>query len=224
MKIQSLTAIVLCGGKQQRMGAYRRPKCLAAFKGGTVAGRVVEQLGAVASKVVVCTGYMAKEVSEALGAEVKGANVNFSNAGEDATILDRIAQARYDAGATDTLVCYGDTWADVDLPALWEFHSERRAHVTATVIRKEHECGIVDFQSDGYVESWRERPPYFMNIGYMLWTQEAFRLLEKGKDLETLIGLHVKLGTVWAWVHRGRHVTVNRPSDLQQLAGETGHA
>src|SRR5919199_805653 len=86
---------------------------------------------------------------------------------------------------TDTLPkplarLYGDTLANVDLRALRRTHQTSGALATLTTYPLYSTFGIVDFDEEGRVSAFTEKPrlPYWINIGFILCEPAAFDLIE----------------------------------------------
>lgn len=215
--MKGLVAVVLAGGKQTRMGSDIHPKCLTPFRGDTILSHLLSQLGLFAEKTVLCIGHNGAVLREWAEKETHDINLVFSDAGAEASMMDRIQRAAHEHVAYDMLLCYGDTWANVPLMELWKKHSSGRAFVTATVMARHEEFGVIALDQKGAVLGYQEKPRMWASIGYQLWTKDAFKVWNPGMDLADMLSLHARMGTLGAYIHIGDHVTVNCPEDARRL-------
>jgi glucose-1-phosphate cytidylyltransferase len=86
----------------------------------------------------------------------------------------------------DFLCTYGDGLANVDLSALREFHKNHGGLATVTTARPSSRFGLVETDAQGMVTSFREKPVLdeWVNIGYFIFGQNIFKLLDKNSVLE----------------------------------------
>lgn len=216
--MNDVTAILLCGGKGERLWPLTEsvPKVLTCLDGRPLLFHLMTALarsGIV--RFVVCVGHMAVEV-ERFVAETSDPtwSVTCVNSGVDASIPDRLLDARSFVPGR-ALVCYGDTLANVDLHRLRDEHAGRGALATVSVYPLHSPFGIVRFDSNNHVTGFEEKPvlPHWINIGYLLCEPRVFDLLKPGSDLPELLSDLVQAGQLHAFVHAGKHVTINTEHD-----------
>jgi glucose-1-phosphate cytidylyltransferase len=84
------------------------------------------------------------------------------------------------------MVTYGDGLADVDLGKLLAFHESHGKMATMTTVRPMSRFGIVEFEPDGAVRSFREKPlaDDYVNAGFFVFEPEVFTYLEDDVALE----------------------------------------
>jgi NDP-sugar pyrophosphorylase family protein len=119
--MNDVTAILLCGGKGDRLRPLTEsvPKVLTLLDGRPLLAHLMGYLaGSGIERFVVCVGHMAAEVERAVAEWAEYAEPSWTvacvDSGVDASITDRLAAARPHV-AGRALVCYGDTLANVDL-------------------------------------------------------------------------------------------------------------
>lgn len=215
--MQSLTAIVLCGGRGDRLRPFtdETAKALVPLKGRPILGHLLSYLlHSGATKIVVCVGYRAADI-ESYIAEcfAPEPNIICINSG-DVSITDRIIDAVAHVEGR-SLICYGDTLANVDLPALQAAHEESSALATLSVYPMHSPFGIVDFAEDRQITGFREKPilPHWINIGFLLCEREALGFLQPGTDMPDFLTALAGAGGLFAYKHDGRHLTVNTEKD-----------
>jgi glucose-1-phosphate cytidylyltransferase len=81
---------------------------------------------------------------------------------------------------------YGDGIAPVDLDALLRLHETNGGIASMTVTRPVSRFGVVDFDDNGIVSSFSEKPggASFVNIGYFVFEPEIFQVLSPSAVLE----------------------------------------
>ena len=82
---------------------------------------------------------------------------------------------------------YSDGVADIDLPALLEFHAGHGALASMTVVRPELQFGVTELDGeDGRVTGFREKPrsEHWINGGFFCLQRDALGYLESDSVLE----------------------------------------
>jgi glucose-1-phosphate cytidylyltransferase len=76
--------------------------------------------------------------------------------------------------------------ADVDLPALVDFHRAHGRAATMTVVRPELQFGITELDGDGRVTGFHEKPrsEHWVNGGFFCFEPSLFDELAPGSVLE----------------------------------------
>lgn len=84
------------------------------------------------------------------------------------------------------LCTYGDGIATVDIKSLLEFHAQSGHLATVTVARPPSRFGEIEFDGDGAVTAFREKPlpRSWINIGYFIFGPEIFTFLKDDSTLE----------------------------------------
>lgn len=83
-------------------------------------------------------------------------------------------------------VTYGDGLADVDISTLLAFHEEHSRLATVTTIRPLSRFGVMDLDTAGVVERFREKPQTedYVNAGFFIFEPEVFEYLDDECVLE----------------------------------------
>jgi NDP-sugar pyrophosphorylase family protein len=208
-----LTAIVLCGGRGERLRPYTDtiPKALIPLNGRPLLYHVLRylRLGGV-ERFVLCVGHLADKIERFVAGSAEFRDATTCVNSGDASMIDRILDASSHVGAR-ALVCYGDTLANVDIGALLSSHRASGAAATLTIYPLNSPFGIVDADAAGRVTAFAEKPrlPYWINIGYLLCEREAFAAMLRGTDMEEFLSALARAGRLYAYRHSGRHLTVN---------------
>jgi NDP-sugar pyrophosphorylase family protein len=217
-----LEAIVLAGGKAERMGdaTAGRPKALV-----DVAGRplLAYQIGRLASAgvrrvIVSCAagqGQLFRDELDGLGVEIvcaeeperlgRGGGIKFAST------------ERAESG--DVYALNGDELVDVDFAALLARHRETGAAATVSVARPASPFGVVELAADDVVTGFSEggRIPYWVNCGiYVLSGEAVERFPDRGDHESTAFPELAAEGRLRAYRHEGLWLTVNTPKELRR--------
>lgn len=81
---------------------------------------------------------------------------------------------------------YGDGVADLDLPALLEFHRGHGRIATLTAVNPISQFGIVELDGEGVITAFREKPRLkeWVNGGFFVFDRAIFDYLENNSVLE----------------------------------------
>jgi NDP-sugar pyrophosphorylase family protein len=216
-----LEAIILAGGKAERLGAAAggRPKALVSIAGRPLAAYQVALLReAGVDRVIVSCAAGQEEVLES---ELAGLRVEIVLAPEPEPLgrgggLRFAARAREEEG--DVFALNGDELLDIDLAGLLARHRETGAAATIAVVPLRSTLGVVDLGPGDMVTGFREAPmlPYWASCGVYVLGQEAIeRLPERGDHERTTFPELAAEGRLAAFRHEGVWLTVNTPKDLR---------
>ncbi len=211
--ISGLTAILLCGGKGERLKPFTDtlPKPLVPLNGRPLLAHLLSYLGTAGiSRFVVCVGYKAETIEQFIRDYGKSKwEITCVDSG-DASMTDRIIDARRHFTGR-AIICYGDTIANVDIMGLLKKHQLNDALATLTTYPLHSPFGIVEFDDSERVRTFVEKPwlPYWINIGFMLCEPEAFKFLKPGSDMPDFLSALAAAGRLFTHQHSGKHLTVN---------------
>ena len=216
-----MEAIILAGGKAERLGAVAegRPKALVPVAGRPLAAYQVAQLGrAGVARVLVSCAAGQEEVFEAeladLGPEIV-AVPEPEPLGRGGG-LRHAAAARREAG--DVYALNGDELLDVDLAALLARHRSSGRAATITVTHPRSPFGVVELDEDDRVTGFEEGGvlPDWVSCGLYVLGEEALAALpERGDHETTTFPALAGRGRLGAFRHAGLWLTVNTPKELR---------
>jgi glucose-1-phosphate cytidylyltransferase len=222
--MRDVTAILLCGGKGERLRPFTEtlPKALVPLNGEPLLYHLIHYLWEEGiSRFVVCVGYKAEAIEGFLKERADPAwSITCVNSGE-ASMTDRILDALPHISGR-TLICYGDTLANVDLTDLYTQHSRHGALATLTTYPLHSPFGIVHSDESQQVRAFDEKPilPYCINIGFILCEPAAFAHLKRGSDMPGFLSSLVASGDLYTYQHTGKHLTVNTEKERADAEGE----
>ena len=217
-----MEAIVLAGGKAERLGdaARGKPKPLVQVAGKPLLAYQVARLrrAGVDRLIVACATGRGEEFERdlaGLGVEIvpveepeplgRGGGIRFA------------AERRTSRGTI--LAMNGDELLDVDLDDLVSAHDGSGAAATITVFPLVSPFGVVELQEDGFVTGFTEetpRLPHWVNVGLYVLEEEALeRFPERGDHERTTFPELAAEGKLFAHRHEGTWLTVNTPKQLR---------
>ena len=217
-----MEAIILAGGKAERLGAAAegRPKALVRIAGRPLAAYQVALLASagVDRVIISCSAgtenLFASELGE-LGVEIitapepeplgRGGGLRFA------------AALRKEEG--EVFALNGDELVDLDLGAMLARHRETGAAATLAVAPLKSPFGVVDLGSDDVVTGFRESPelPNWVSCGiYVLGEEAVERLPERGDHEDTTFPELAAEGRIAAYRNTSFWLTVNTPKQLRE--------
>jgi NDP-sugar pyrophosphorylase family protein len=216
-----MEAIILAGGKAERMGsaAHGRPKALVKVAGRPLAAFQVGQLaGAGVDRVIVSCAAGDEALFET---ELEGLGADVVAVPEPEPLgrgggLRLAATARRERG--DLYALNGDELADVDLAALLERHRASGGAATIVVAHPRSPFGVVEVDEDDRVTGFEEAAflPHWVSCGVYVLGEEALAALpERGDHETTTFPELARRGRLGAFRHEGLWLTVNTPKDLR---------
>jgi NDP-sugar pyrophosphorylase family protein len=217
-----MEAIVLAGGKAERMGdaTAGRPKSLVEVGGKPLLAWQVGRLhrAGVDRVIVSCSAGQEQDFEEGLA----GLGVEIACAGERER-LGRGGAIRFAAGSRtesgDVFAMNGDELVDVDFTALLARHHASGAAATVTVAQPPSQFGQVELTDDDVVIGFHEvsRVPYWVNCGiYVLSAATIERFPAKGDHETTIFPELAAEASLGAYRHTGLWLTVNTPKELRR--------
>ncbi len=182
--------VILCGGRGTRLRERTEsvPKALVEIGGRPILWHVVRIYAAQGfERFVLATGYLGEAVEEFVAAErwPGGVEVECVDTGLDTPTGGRIARLADRLAGGTFCATYADGVADVDLGALLDFHAERGALATMTVVRPELQWGVAELDGDrvaGFVE--KPRSERWINGGFLCFEPGALARIGPESVLE----------------------------------------
>lgn len=134
----------------------------------------------------------------------------------------RIKRVKDYIGDETFFLTYGDGVADVDIAEELEFHKSHGKMVTMTAINVDQRFGVLDINSDGVIESFREKTKQdggIINGGFMICEPEIINYIDddttifEKKPLETV----ADMGELMAYRHTGFWQCMDTQRDKNKL-------
>ena len=228
-----MKAVLLAGGLGTRLREETeyRPKPMVEVGGRPIIWHIMKGFAHHGiSDFVVCTGYRSEVIKDfflnyegrthdftvRLGqpAEVtyhsthdeSGWQVTVADTGQATMTGGRVKRIQDHIGDERFMVTYGDGLADVDIPALLDFHESHGRLATVTTIRPLSRFGVMDMTEEGAVEQFREKPltDGYVNGGFFVFEPGVFDYLDDECVLEQApLEALAKDGQLMAFRHEG---------------------
>jgi NDP-sugar pyrophosphorylase family protein len=224
-EMNDITAIILAGGKGERMKPYNGAKVVVPVLGRPLLHRLFNKLASVdIRRAVVCVGHCASEVvacAEEYASKGQDFEVKISNAGEDASHGARLSEAYRKLETKYAIICYGDLFADIDLEKLYRAMVTDNAAISFLCATDRSPFGVVRFEAEGEskVIEIAEKPslPHWINIGFALCHSWALLKVKYGDTVVSWMNRIAKEDKVVAVRHRKPHYTMNTERERVEL-------
>jgi NDP-sugar pyrophosphorylase family protein len=217
-----MEAIILAGGKAERLGSSARgkPKALVSIAGRPLAAYQVAALAAAGVERVLVS--CAAGQGELFQSELRGLGPEIV-AVEEPEPLGRGGGLRHAAGerreAGDVFALNGDELVELDFSAVLARHEESGAAATIVIAPLDSPFGVVEVEEGDLVTGFREAPrlPHWVSCGvYVLGPEALDRLPERGDHERATFPELAAEGKMRAFRHDGLWLTVNTPKDLRR--------
>ena len=207
--------------------AESKPKALIDVGGGAILSHQLHHYAKHGFKrYVFCVGYKGGEIRSYVQAE--GFGGEFSDSGETAGMLLRLYEAR-NLMSEPIVICYGDTYAQIDVQALLDQHEESGLMATMVTASIEHPFGLVEWDHEGRVESFREKPILNHYIGFAVFSPRIFEIIpeeiihmDDGAGLVKAFEILAQRKELGSYVFEGLQVTINKPEDIGDAQARIG--
>jgi len=215
----NLTVIILCGGKGQRLRplTYELPKPLIKIKKKTILEYIIGHfLKFKIKNLVIATGYKHSLLKKFVNQKYKNGNIKVINTGLRSNILQRIKKIKKNDNG-HFLVCYGDTLVDINLDKLINFYLNNNNKILISSYELKSSFGILDIDKNDTVKQFKEKPKLgiWFNIGYILFSKNYNKILEKFNKFESFLDYCSKNNLMKSFKHRGKHITINTITELE---------
>lgn len=220
------TVMILCGGRGVRMGTMTQqaPKGMVPVHGQPMLDHVLNfyrRQGA--RRIVVCTGYLGAVIREHFRHHPpRNLNLEFSDAGQDASMLKRIWHARNRIGGR-FVVAYCDTVIDLDMPALVARHQNSGDAATLVTSSIRNPFGVVQFDARGHITAFEEKPLMHYYIGCFLAgtafleaIDDTLLAMPDGDGLVALFHRLIQRENLGHFNHSGLQISFNTPHEHQE--------
>lgn len=229
--LQRNQVAILCGGRGTRLRPTTDviPKALVELNGRPILDYVLNFYRSKGlSRFILCVGYKADMVRAHYADSPSGTRIFFSDAGEDASMLQRIWALR-DLMEERIFISYCDTFIDLDLDRMLASHLAIRAEATIVTAKIRSPFGLVNFNSEGWVTSFVEKPVMNYYIGSFILERSALTYVTQEMlqmpDGQGIVKFFVDLSArnrLAAFEHAGPQITFNTESERQKAEEDLG--
>ena len=187
-------------------------------------------------RLIMCTGYLADQVESAFGdGHNLGVAIEYSRESDPLGTGGAIKLAQsYLRSSSDFLVLNGDSFVEVDLRQLVQFHRTHGGLATMAVLSAENASryGTVHVNSGNRVTEFHEKTgndsPGLINAGVYVFNRELFDHIPDGKvSLEREVFPRILDRGVYVVEQHGMFIDIGTPADYmqaQQLFGRLDQA
>jgi glucose-1-phosphate cytidylyltransferase len=183
--------VILCGGRGTRLQEHTQsiPKPLVEIGAEPILWHVIQIYAAQGlRRFVLCTGYKGELIERYVASRQwpPGVEVRCVETGEDTPTGGRIRQAGELLGERPFCATYADGVADIDIPALIDFHRGHADLATVTVVRPELQFGIADLDGDARIRGFHEKPrsEHWVNGGFFCFEPGSLGYIAEDSILE----------------------------------------
>jgi len=229
---QATPVLLLVGGLGTRLRSAvpSLPKPLASVGKKSFLELLIRQLKHQGiRRVILCTGYLADQVETEFGdGRALDLEISYSKELEPLGTAGAVKLAQSHLGhASEFLVMNGDSFLEIDLRQLIQFHRDRGALVSMAVVRVEDSSryGTVQVESGqkviGFLEKAGSNGPGLVNGGVYVFSPEVLQYIPEGRsslEKDVFSGLLGK--GVYALEQSGMFIDIGTPEDYaraQQL-------
>ena len=167
---------VLCGGAGTRLKSWTDtvPKALVPIQGRPVIEHLLAHTVQEGFRdYILCIGHKGDMIVDHFAKQpFPGARIEFSNAGTEASMLERLVATRK-SFQNRVVVCYGDTISDIKFNDLIAFHENAKALATIATVSIRNPFGLVKYQDNGEAVSFDEKPVLHYYVGLSVIEAEA---------------------------------------------------
>ncbi|MHB9034903.1 MAG: sugar phosphate nucleotidyltransferase [Anaerolineae bacterium] len=186
-----MKAVVMAGGAGSRLRplTINRPKPMVPMVNKPVIGHILDLLKRHGiTDVIITLQYMAEDIQDYLGdGHNLGMNIQYSVEETPLGTAGSVKQAQALLDET-FLVISGDAVTDIDLKAVVDFHTQKRAKATITLYHVPNplEYGVIIVNDEGKVQQFLEKPSWgevisdTVNTGIYVLEPEVLNLFEPG--------------------------------------------
>jgi glucose-1-phosphate cytidylyltransferase len=202
---------ILCGGRGTRLQEHTQsiPKPLVEIGGRPILWHVVQiYLAQGFRRFLLLTGYRAESIAR-FAAETEwpaGTEITCQDTGLNTMTGGRVQRAAPTLAEGRFCLTYADGVADIDLARLLAEHERHRPRATMTVVRPQLQFGVAEFNGDGVVRGFVEKPrsDHWVNGGFFCFEPSALEWIEADSVLErTPLGRLAAAGELRAYQHEG---------------------
>lgn len=217
----ALTAIILCGGKGQRLRplTLKTPKPLIKINKKSILEIILEQLSnSKLENIVLATGYKSFKFIKFTKTKFKNSFIQVTNSG-NVDIIKRVSKClKFNSINEDFMVVYGDTITNLKINKLIKSHKKNKKLATVALLKYKSQFGLMSLNNN-LVCRYQEKPilDYWINIGYFYFSKKIIPIIKKYKTFEKFLSHLVKIKQLNGYKYFQTHSTVNNYSELLNL-------
>jgi len=201
-----INAVILAGGLGTRLRQVLKdkPKVLASVAGRPFLAYLLDQLVAASiRKVVLCTGYLGRQIQVTFGYSYEGLELQYSQEHKPLGTAGAVRLALPLLESDPVLVMNGDSYCDTDLNEFMAYHLARHwsGSLLLTWVHNTSRYGTVVVRENGEVLRFQEKQgiakPGWINAGVYLLSRELLETIPADREVS------IEREMFPAWVGRG---------------------
>jgi D-glycero-alpha-D-manno-heptose 1-phosphate guanylyltransferase len=225
--LSMIDILILCGGFGKRLQPIvsDRQKVLADVIGHPFITFILEQvLDTGGDNVILCTGYMGKQIEISLGKRYKSLSLHYSQETEPLGTAGAVRHAIGLIKSATLMVFNGDSYCDINPKDLLEWHFLKNSSCTLTLVKMSDvsRYGSVNFDSNNLVTSFDEKSSDkkngWINAGIYCMSRELIAALPGNRNISlekdlfpTLIGKEF-----FAFPREAKFIDIGTPSSYKE--------
>ena len=183
-----MKTIILCGGKGTRYDADR-PKSLAMIGNKPIIHHLMDIYDRQGySEFILCLGWKQEDIIKYFMTHQHKFIITFVDTGQESHTAKRLKLIEnYIPKDNKNFFCnYCDGLANVNLTNLEIIHITNRSVATLTAVRPTNQFGTLEFNGNGNVTEFKEKPKLrdYINGGYFTFNRKIFDYIDLNKNQE----------------------------------------
>lgn len=228
-RLDEMRVVILCGGKGSRIYPFSEyfPKPMMPVNGRPILVHLMNIYARQGyTKFVLAAGHRKEMLLDYFEGRFPEWEVNILDTGADADTGERIRACAEHVGER-FFATYGDGLGNVDVRALVQFHKERGGLATVTAVPLRSQYGTLQFDADGRVQSFTEKPvirDQWINAGFFVFEKRGMAEWQ-GSNLESgVLPALAARGQLYTYQHHGFWKSMDTSKDQQEMErlGESG--
>ena len=224
--LADINVAILAGGLGTRLRSKiaGQQKILAPVKNYPFLTYVLDRLNETGfKKIVICTGYLGKQVKKQFGGKYGGLSLFYSHEHEKLDTAGAIRLALPLLTSDDILVTNGDTYFDSDLKKFWQFHLAKKSKATILLkkIANISRYGQVVLDKNNRIISFQEKDGKkgtgLINGGMYLFKKSLLSKIPKNKAVSFEKELFPSLveKDFYGFVGEGKFIDIGTPQSYK---------
>lgn len=220
--LEHITPLILAGGLGTRLRSElpNLPKALAPLGGRPFLAHLLDRVARAGFlRVILCVGYRADMIQEAIGSDHHGLEVLYSREDIPLGTGGALRHALSLAPTPWLLACNGDSTVDVALDGFirWHFQAPRRASLVAAHVEDAARYGRLSLDPDGRIQSFEEKGstpgPGWINAGVYLLPRDLIAGIspERFLQLEQDVFPGLAGEAFFAFTSKGSFIDIGTP-------------
>lgn len=217
-----MQVVILAGGRGTRAYPFTEylPKPMMPVGGKPILVQIMQLFAAQGHReFVVSIGHRKEVILDYFAHKANDLDITLVDTGEEADTADRIYHCRH-LLRDQFMATYGDGLCDVPLGKLIDFHDAHGGLATLTSVPLQSQYGTVDFDADGRVTGFREKPrlrSHWINAGFFVMNKGVFDHWE-GNNLERQVYPRLlDKGLLYTYCHDGFFKSMDTYKDQQEM-------